>query len=182
MTTLDDRSVPKAGRGVRVPLFDTLVEWMNNVGTLLIIGLMVLIDLDVAGRNLFNNPIPGVVELSEAGIVIIVFLQVGHTLRVGRFMQSDGVLSYLSANFPRVATTLWLLFNVTGAVLFAFIVRVAYARFIAAWDGDYYKGNVGSFVMSTWPIELTILFGSVIMVLQFLVLAFGDLRALLPRT
>ena len=45
--------------------FSAFVAGMNSVGTVLIFGLVILINLDVFSRFLFNAPIDGVTELVE---------------------------------------------------------------------------------------------------------------------
>ena len=63
---------------------DAVTQGMNVCGTALILGLMLLIGADVAGRNLMGRPVPGVPEMVALSIVAIVFLQVfEHFVRVG---------------------------------------------------------------------------------------------------
>lgn len=159
-------------------VFGAIVGLMNAAGTLIIILLMVLINADVIGRNLVNSPIPGVVELTEAGIVILVYLQIGHTLRVNKFMRSDAFFAFIHRKFPRVAAAMGLFFNMTGAALFSLICYALLERVADAWAGNYYIGVKGMFTFPVWPIELTMLVGSVAMILQFIVFVFSNLKAL----
>jgi TRAP-type mannitol/chloroaromatic compound transport system permease small subunit len=162
---------PSIQGGLIYRSFGWLVLWMNNIGTLLILGLMGITNLDVLGRNITSTPVPGVIEMTEVGIVSIVFLQLGHTLRTGRFMRSDGFYNFLIIKVPRVGAILDVIYNLTGACLFALIIKAASPRFIEAWDGNFYNGNEGSFTIATWPMELTICIASVVMVLQFFILS-----------
>ena len=161
---------PNAGTGGLQPLA-WLTASLNAVGTVLIIFLMVLINVDVIGRNFLRAPVPGVVELTEATIVIIVFLQLGHTLRVGRFTRSDGLFILIARRRPRVAASMDLLYALTGVELFALLTRSAYARFTEAWQEGYFAGVPGAFTLPTWPMELSITIGCAVMVLQFLAIA-----------
>ena len=68
---------------------------MNALGTLWILGLMVLINADVIGRDVFSHPVRGVTELVALSIVGIVFLQLADTLRAGRFTRADVLLDRL---------------------------------------------------------------------------------------
>ncbi|MEM8823364.1 MAG: TRAP transporter small permease [Pseudomonadota bacterium] len=144
-----------------------LTASLNAIGTVLIILLMVLINVDVIGRNFFRAPVPGVVELTEAAIVIIVFLQVGHTLRVGRFTRSDGLFNTIASRRPRIAASMDAVYSLTGVALFALLTRNAYARLTEAWEQGYFAGVPGAFTVPTWPIELAITVGCAVMVLQF---------------
>lgn len=167
----------RPGRGDRGP-FGRFVLLLNVLATLMLIGLMVLINGDVIGRNLLRAPIPGVVELSEAAMVMLVFLQLGHTLRRDRFMRSDGMLRLAERRLPRLGAGLNLVFDLVGAAFFALIAWAVHDRVFAAWSGGYYKGIRGNFTLPTWPIEAAILIGAVVMVVQFLALARGDLLGL----
>lgn len=155
-------------------VFGAFVGLLNAVGTLMIILLMVLITADVIARNFFGAPIPGVVEMTEAGIVMLVYLQVGHTLRVNRFIRSDGFFGMLQERRPRIALVFGLVFNLTGAMLFALICYAVRERVADAWRGDFYIGIQGTFTFPVWPIELAILIGSAVMILQFLAFAARD--------
>lgn len=156
-----------------------LVSGMNILGTLLIIALMILINADVLGRNLFGAPISGVIELAESAIVCIVFLQIGHSLRVGQLARSDGFLNLMLSKRPRIARTLSMFYNLTGAIMFIYVCVAVLSRFVDAWQGNFYKGVPGEFTVPTWPVEFVILAGSAVMVLQFLALALTDIKSLL---
>jgi TRAP-type mannitol/chloroaromatic compound transport system permease small subunit len=168
---ISDQARPPIRGGLLYRSFGWLVLWMNNIGTLLILGLMAITNLDVLGRNITSTPLPGVIEMTEIGIVSIVFLQLGHTLRTGRFMRSDGFYNFLIVKVPRIGSILDVIYNLTGACLFAILVSAAFPRFVEAWEGDFYNGNEGSFTIATWPMELTIVIASVVMVIQFLILS-----------
>ena len=62
---------------------------MNSIGTIWVFVLLVIINLDIGGRALFNHPVRGVPEIVALSIVACVFLQIAHTLKVGRLTRSD---------------------------------------------------------------------------------------------
>ncbi|MEL7130955.1 MAG: TRAP transporter small permease [Pseudomonadota bacterium] len=171
---------PPAEDGI-APL-DWLTTGLNAVGTAMILGLMVLINADVIGRNFFRAPVPGVVEMVEAAIVIIVFLQVGHTLRVGRFTRSDGLFMAIAKRRPRVAAGMDLFYALTGAVLFGIIAVAAWQRFREALEFGYFAGIQGAFTLPTWPVELAISLGSGVMVVQFLAICWLRVNEVRRRT
>lgn len=156
----------------------TAVTSLNALGTMIIIALMVLICADVAGRNLLSTSLPGVIELAELGIVSLVFLQIADTLRSGKLMRSDVLITAIVVRFPRVGALMNLFFDATGAVLFYFIANGAFERFADAWKGGFYLGNQGSFTAPTWPMELCVALGSGLMCLLFATNAFGNLARL----
>ena len=75
--------------------FSKFVAGLNSAGSVLILAIVVLINLDVFSRFLFNNPIDGVTELVELSIVAIVFLQLADAVRNGRLTRSDGLYNRL---------------------------------------------------------------------------------------
>lgn len=154
------------------------VTSLNAMGTLIIIAMMILICADVAGRNLLASSLPGVIELTELGIVSIVFLQLADTLKSGKLMRSDAVMKAIEELFPRVGAVLNILFDVTGVVLFYYMANGAFGRFIEAWSGDFYLGNQGSFTVPTWPMELCVAVGASLMCLLFIASAIRALSFL----
>ena len=148
-------------------LLDKTVKSLNALGTLIIIALMVLICSDVISRNLLGTSLPGVIELAQLGIVSIVYLQIADTLKSGKLIRSDALMRKLVNAFPRVALLLNIIFDAAGALLFYFLAKGAIDRFIKAWSGDFYIGNLGSFTAPTWPMELSVAVGSALMCLLF---------------
>ena len=86
---------PQGGSGTarRVrAVADGISTTLNVVGTVLILGLVILVNADVIGRNLFLAPISGVPEIVSMSIVAIVFLQVSQAFRMGRFTRTEALL------------------------------------------------------------------------------------------
>ncbi len=149
--------------------FDALTSLLNGIGTVWIIGLMVLINADIAGRALLGKPISGVVEMVSLSIVGIVFLQLAHTLRVGRITRSDALLRVLARHFPRVQQGLEAVFNLVGAGVLGVLFWSSYPLLVKAWVNQTFVGAVGDFTAPVWPIKLIILIGAGAMGLQFLI-------------
>jgi hypothetical protein len=45
---------------------------MSAIGTMLVIGVMVIMDFDIVGRVIFNSPLKGVPEIVAVSIAVIV--------------------------------------------------------------------------------------------------------------
>lgn len=160
---------------------NTATTSLNSLGTLLIMAMMGLICADVLSRNLLGQSLPGVIELAELGIVSIVYLQIADTYKSGKLLRSDGIIKLIATKFPRAGWAINALFDSTGVVLFFYIAKAGFARFNDAWQGDFYLGNLGSFTVPTWPMELAVAVGSALMaalflasVLRYLSLLFGQ--------
>jgi TRAP-type C4-dicarboxylate transport system permease small subunit len=158
--------------------FSSFVAGLSTVGTVLIFGLVVMINLDVFSRFLFNSPIDGVKELVELSIVAIVFLQLADAVRTGRLTRSDGLYSRLQEKNPRLGHLLGAFFDLAGAFFFITIIIGGVPRFIDAWERGYFSGNKGIFVVPVWPVRLVLVIGSLTVVIVFLGLAWKHIRAL----
>ncbi len=162
-------------------LFSRFVAGLNSVGGVLIFGLVIMINLDIFSRFLFNSPIDGVTELVELSIVAIVFLQLADAVRNGRLTRSDGLYDKIKAKNPRLGHMLGVFFDLAGAVFFTLLIAGSIPRFINAWELGYYSGNQGIVVIPIWPVRLIIVIGAVTVVLVFLGLVKRHLTALLGK-
>jgi len=160
-----------AGGGAGEPrllrLLDALTQISNVIGTLLILGLVVLITTDVAGRNLFGAPISGVPEMVSLSIVAIVFLQAPQALKAGRMTRSDGVIDILHARFPSIARMLETAYDLTGIAVLSAILYAHWPMMVRSWVRDDFVGAVGDFTAPTWPIKAMLTTGSILLALQF---------------
>ena len=149
----------------------SLGQWvaaLNSLGTILIFAMMIMINLDVFARFLFNAPIDGVTEMVELSIVAIVFLQLGDAVRSGRLTRSDGLFLRLLASKPGAGHVVGAFYELCGAFFFSAILVGAWPRLQEAWERGYYTGNKGLFVMPVWPVRLILVVGCVTVILVFL--------------
>jgi TRAP-type C4-dicarboxylate transport system permease small subunit len=158
--------------------FSAWVSALNSAGGALIFALVVMINLDVFSRFLFNAPIDGVTELVELSIVAIVFLQLGDAVRSGRLTRSDGLYGKIREKSPRTAHVLGVFFDLAGAAFFITIIVGSIPRFIDAWERGYYAGNKGIFVVPVWPVRLILVVGAVTVVFVFFGMVFRHVLAL----
>jgi TRAP-type C4-dicarboxylate transport system permease small subunit len=151
---------------------------LNALGALGIVGLMLLINADVAGRALFNKPIRGVPEVVSLSIVAIVFFQAAYMLRSGRMIASDSLIGRLRSTRPSVAAAMDFVFSLLGATMFALLLWASTPGFVEAWRDDLFVGAEGDFTIPTWPTKGVILVGSAMLCLQYLELALEAARHL----
>ena len=161
------------------PGFTPIVVGIDAFGALIVLGMMVIVNIDVFGRWLWNSPLSGTLELTEMGIVAIVYLQLAHTIRVKGLTRSDTLLLFLTRIRAKgTALMLRMVFNLTGTLVLSIIAYGQISRLIHAWSRGYYKGNVGIFTAPTWPLEAIILVGAAAGAIQFMILAYRNLSAL----
>lgn len=158
--------------------FSKFVAGLNSIGGFLIFAMIVMINLDVFSRFLFNAPIDGVTELVELSIVAIVFLQLSDAVRSGRLTRSEGLFSMIQEKSPRVGHIMSIVFDLAGALFFVTIIAGSIPRFFEAWKRGYFSGNKGIFVVPVWPVRLVIVVGAITVVFVFLGLVLQHVRAL----
>lgn len=154
---------------------------MNALGTLWILALMMLINLDVFGRNFLAAPVRGVTEMVSLSIVGIVFLQLADTLRSGRFTRADILLDRLKRNRPAVGDGLQALFHLVGLALMIVILVASWEPLVQAVRIREYVGAIGDFQAPVWPVRLVTLVGLGATALCFALLAGMDVRRMLRR-
>ncbi len=149
-------------------LLDAVTQGMNVLGSLLIVGLMVLIGSDVIGRGVFASPIPGVPEIVSLSIVAIVFLQIPAALKAGRLTRSDAVLTRIIKARPRLGSALETVMDLAAMGIVATIFYSTLPLFRRSWVRNDFVGAIGDFTAPTWSVKGIILIGTALLVLQFL--------------
>lgn len=141
-------------------LLSTVIERIaivaNAVGTLVVLGLVMVVNYDVIAREAFNAPFHGAVELVQFSMVLIVFLQLPDVVRVNRLTRSDGFLTVIGSRMPRLR--LWTnRFIYLLAFLFMLLSAVAiWPEFLEMLETEDYFGVPGVFTAPWWPVKLVI--------------------------
>lgn len=161
--------------------YGSITKVMDSIGTVWVFVLLIIINLDIGGRAIFNHPIRGVPEIVAMSIVGLVFLQVAHTLRVGRLTRSEILLGKLLDKRPRLGHLLQGLHHLVGTALFAILFWASVPFLTKAWTINEYVGAEGDFKAPLWPIKLLVLIGCVAAGIQFLLLTLADLRGVLRK-
>jgi TRAP-type mannitol/chloroaromatic compound transport system permease small subunit len=156
--------------------FDFVISVMNSIGTVWVFVLLVIINLDIGGRVFFNSPLRGVPEIVSMSIVACVFLQIAHTLKVGRLTRSEILLNVLQNRVPRLRQFCEGIYHLVGACLLAVLFSASVPMFTRAWQIGEYVGAEGDFMAPIWPVKLIILIGCVAGTLQFLSMAARNFR------
>ena len=170
LEAIDSYGQPLPGR------FDRLAALLNALGTLWIVALMLLINTDVVGRDVFDAPVRGATELVSLSIVGIVFLQLADTLHRGRFTRADVLLARLKQGRPAFAARLQALYHLIGAALMGVILWAAWEPLVEAIRIREYVGAIGDFTAPVWPVRLIMLIGLSATLITFVLLAWADWR------
>lgn len=162
-------------------LFDRLVSLMNAVGTGWILVIMLLVNLDVFSRYLFNYPISGVPLMVTMSIIGIVFLQLAAALRGGRLTRSAVFIEKLLAARPVAGHSLQAIYHLGGVTLMALIVTHTWPMFLKEFVRGTYDGIEGVFTLPVWPVKLLVLAGAAICGIQFVRCFLNDCKIIRER-
>ena len=97
-------------------------RWVAGVGACFLIPLMLITAADVVGRDVFNHPIPGVIELSQYLLAVSILLGLAYTQQIKGHV---GVSILIS----RLSTRAQLLVNLVGTLVSLFLFV------LLAWQG-----------------------------------------------
>ena len=145
-----------------------VTQTSNVLGTILIMFVMIVVNCDVFGRELFFAPIPGVPMMVSMSIVVIVFLQTPQTFKQGRLTQNDAILNAIGKRKPFIKLLLEVIFALAAFFLILQIFKATYPLFLKSWIRNTYEGTVGTFTAPIWPIKLVILLGCFLLMVQIL--------------
>ena len=107
-------------------IVDTISVSFAWAASVAIILATILICVDVLLRNLFSFPINGVSEIVGFGIVSVVFLQIGITIRRNRLISAEIFSTLFQKISPSFSNLLTSLFFVAALVVFYFISIFTY--------------------------------------------------------
>ncbi|MCY6381988.1 TRAP transporter small permease [Hoeflea prorocentri] len=155
----------------------------NAIGTLTVLVLVIVMNIDVVARGVFHAPFLGVVEIVIFSMILIVFLQLPDVVRVNRLTRSDGFLILIRSSHPRLAEFFYRVIDAIACVLMALIAYATYPALVEAFEtchyftqpefgpaptGDlwtdlvaatrrcHYFGTLGVFTIPWWPANAAI--------------------------
>lgn len=141
----------------------------NAIGTLVVLALVVILNVDVIARGLLSTPIKGTYEMVQFSVVMIVFLQLPDVVRVDRLTRSDGFLSVIGGKRPGVAANMRRIINALSAIFMGLIAYITFPEFLHMWATNDYFGVPGLFTLPWWPVKLVIAVGTTLSCLIFVI-------------
>ncbi len=174
--------------------FYRLAMASNALGTLVIFGLIVVMNADVFSRNFLDAPIRGVVEMVIFSLVLIVFLQLPDVVRKNRLTRSDGFLVIGRSRFPAVANILDRAIDISAGIFMALITWIMWPELVETFESCHfltapefgpaqtgellvdlktalarcdYFGTPGIFTAPWWPANLAITFSTALCSILF---------------
>ncbi|MFP6711781.1 MAG: TRAP transporter small permease [Rhodospirillales bacterium] len=149
---------------------DKLSKFFMVVAAAWAFGLSFLVMAAIIGRGVFDTPIHGTAEMVAASIVIIVFLQAGYAIRSRSMLKAD----FLVVKFPESVQRVLLAFGyLLGACFFLMIITGGWEESILSYVENEFEGE-GALRVPSWPARWTVLLGSVLAMVNYLVMAYID--------
>jgi TRAP-type C4-dicarboxylate transport system permease small subunit len=143
---------------------ETFLAWMDGIASLSIAVIMVLITADVLSRLLLNKPFVGTAEIVSSIIIIICFLEIPYVSVKGAHVRTTVL-------YDKVGRKGKLIINIFAAVfgilVYCFIIKASFPGFLNAIKINEAE-IAGSFRITTVPGRFAIIYGSSLMVLEFL--------------
>jgi tripartite ATP-independent transporter DctM subunit len=155
-------------------VFSQFTSLMNSVGTLWVFAIMFFICADIISTQGFNFPLRGVPELVAYSLVGAVYLQLAHSLHVGRFTRAEMFIEPLESKRPIAAAIFNTVFSLAGIFVFVLIANGGYIKFLEAWP-DLRFGVEGEFTIIVWPLRVIILFGAAVVAIKYFILTVESL-------
>jgi len=168
--------VSRRRRRLSIPaLWRGLVDGLAALGTVMIAALMVVIAADVVARNGWGGSLPLVSELGALMLVMIVYLQLGTTVRHDRLARTELFSAGFAAARPRLSAAVKALFDLVGFLCCGLIAWATFTIVGRDLRFDEYIGVTGVLTLPTWPFRVLILLGIATAAVQFLVQACAGL-------
>ena len=153
-----------------IALSDRLSKFLMVVAAAGAFGLAFLVMANIVGRYVFDTPVEGTAEIVAASIVIIVFLQAGYAIRSRSMLKADFLVTHLPDKVQRALLAVGYLL---GAAFFLMIITGGWEESILSYVEGEYEGE-GARQVASWPARWTVLIGSGVAMINYLVMAYID--------
>ncbi|MCC8060627.1 MAG: TRAP transporter small permease [Clostridiales bacterium] len=145
-------------------LLELFLSIMDGIAAISVFAIMLLITADVLSRVLLNKPFAGTAEIVSSVIIIVCFLEIPYVAVKGAHVRTTML-------YDKVGAKGKLLIDIGAAILgilvYAFIIRASWGGFtnaIAIGEAEI----AGSVRITTIPGRFSIIFGSALMILEFI--------------
>ena len=149
---------------------DRLSKFLMVAAAAWTFGLAFLVMGNIIGRTVFDTPIYGTAEIVAASIVIVVFLQAGYAIRSRSMLKADFLVIHLPDAVQRIFLAVGYLL---GAAFFLMIINGGLEESILSYVEGEYEGE-GALRVPSWPARWTVLVGSALAMINYLVMAYID--------
>lgn len=152
-------------------IFSKFLEILNSIAALIVAAIMLIITADVIARTVFNSPFQGVSEVVANSIIILCFLEISYALMKGSLVRTSLVYDKVPT---RAKCVIDFIAALLGVVVFVLLIKGSWPNFlnaVAINDSEV----AGSVRIPTTPGRFSVIFGSAVMVLEFIFIAIKSL-------
>ena len=145
-------------------MLERFLSIMDGIASISIFVIMILITADVLSRLLLNKPFVGTAEIVSSIIIIVCFLEIPYVAVKGAHVRTTML-------YDKVGTKGKLVIDIIAAFLgilvYSFIIKASWGNLLHAISiGE--AEIAGSFHVTTVPGRFSIIFGSGLMILEFI--------------
>jgi len=145
---------------------------MHILSSVWVFILALVILIDVCGRILFSQPLPGTKEILQNSVIAITFLQIPLAIYSGSMLRTT-LLHDLMPTFVKKLIRSFAF--ALGLILFVAIAYASFPEAIDAYKIGEYEGE-GALRIYTWPIRFLIVITAVIAAIAYLTMIVADWR------
>lgn len=144
-------------------ILERFLSILDGIASIAIFVIMILITADVLSRLLLNKPFVGTAEIVSSIIIIVCFMEIPYVAVKGAHVRTTMLYDKVGAKGKLVID---ILAAVLGILVYAFIIKASWGNLLHAVSiGE--AEIAGSFHVTTVPGRLAIVFGSAMMILEF---------------
>ena len=137
---------------------------MDGIASVSIFVIMILITADVLSRLIFNKPFVGTAEIVSSIIIIVCFLEIPYVAVKGAHVRTTMLYDKVGAKGKLIID---ILAAFLGILVYSFMIRASWGNLLHAISiGE--AEIAGSFRVTTVPGRVAIIFGSALMILEFI--------------
>ena len=160
-------------------IYEQFLSLLDAFTALMVFCIMILITVDVVARTFFNHPFQGVSEIVSSCIIILCFFEIPYCLMKGSHVRSTIIYDKVS---QRTKACIDLVCCLLGIIVFILIILSSYNNLLQAIEINDAE-LAGSVRISTIPGRFAIVFGSVVMVIEYVFLTVRNiLKIISPET
>jgi TRAP-type C4-dicarboxylate transport system permease small subunit len=148
-----------------------LESFLNLLGGIIIILLVLFATVNVLGRWLFDLPISGYIDWVEQSMAFMAFLGIAYTQREGGHIRMDMLVSRLHGR------RLWLVELISSVIMLLVTLALIYGSYLHFWRAYSLGDSSLDIDLPTWPAKFVVPFALTVLALRLLLQIWGYIRA-----
>ena len=157
---------------MKTALLVNVAKALHILSSVWVFILAVVILIDVVGRIVFSQPLPGTKEILQNSVIAVTFLQIPLAIYSGSMLRTTLIHELMPAMVKKLVRTFA---SVLGFILFIAIAYASFPEVLDAYRIGEYEGE-GSLRIHTWPIRLLIVITAVFAAIAYLTMIVADWR------